>query len=328
MRSIEEYDSLYETPEHIKDYIWGTRLGWEKYSGNPIIGGEYGTCFDLTLMKEAGKYRAWFSWRPKKCIAYCESDDGLHFSPPQIVLEPVYGSCWEGDELNRSSIIKVNGKYIMLYSGQMMPYKEEGRSVLGYAESADGINWTRPYSEPVLVPDQPWEKNAIMCPELHYDEETAEYQLWYSGGGNHEPDAIGYAVSKDCVHWVKHAGNPILSADKNLIWERHKVSACQIIHDNDWYYMLYIGFTHEERASIGMARSRNGIDGWERHPMNPIIAPSKDGFDSKAVYKPYAMWDEDHWTLWYNGAKYDFTYFDFVLEQIGAAFLYRRELWI
>lgn len=65
MRSIEEYNSLYETPEHLKDYIWGTRLGWEKYSVNPIIGGEYGTCFDLTLMKEAGKYRAWFSWRPK-----------------------------------------------------------------------------------------------------------------------------------------------------------------------------------------------------------------------------------------------------------------------
>lgn len=56
-----------------------------------------------------------------------------------------------------------------------------------------------------------------------------------------------------------------------------------------WYYMFYIGFIHVDRAAIGLARSKDGITGWERYSQNPIIAPDKGKFDEKAVYKPYVM---------------------------------------
>ena len=317
----------YETPELMAEYSWGTQLGWEKYQGNPIIGGKYGTCFDISVLKENGKFRMWLSWRSKKSIGYCESEDGIHWTAPKVVLAPLEGSDWEGDELNRPSVLKVGEKYRMWYSGQMLPYVEGGTSDIGYAESDDGIHWIRPFSKPVLSPSAKWEKKSLMCPHVNYNEKRKIYEMWYSGGGQHEPDAIGYASSPDGVHWEKFSDQPVFICDPANRWEQHKAAACQVIQTEDYYYMLYIGYHHEERGSIGIARSKDGKTNWERHPKNPIIAPDKNSWDAKSVYKPFALWDADHWILWYNGADYNPDYFDFVLEQIGVAFLYRKDLW-
>jgi len=40
--------------------------GWEKYASNPVLGGQYGTCFDICVLHERDLYRMWVSWRPKK----------------------------------------------------------------------------------------------------------------------------------------------------------------------------------------------------------------------------------------------------------------------
>ena len=76
--------------------------------------------------------------------------------------------------------------------------------------------------------------------------------------------------------------------------------------------MFYIGFRDEAHAQIGIARSRDGVTGWQRHPANPIIRPGKDQWDHDAVYKPYAIFDGQKWLLWYNGRKGG-------VEQIGLA---------
>jgi hypothetical protein len=35
--------------------------GWVKYPGNPVLGGDLGTCFDVSVLKEGDTYRMWFS---------------------------------------------------------------------------------------------------------------------------------------------------------------------------------------------------------------------------------------------------------------------------
>ena len=61
---------------------------WIKYKGNPVLGGQYGTCFDVCVLRELGIYRMWVSWRPKQSAAITESEDGIHWSAPVIVLPP------------------------------------------------------------------------------------------------------------------------------------------------------------------------------------------------------------------------------------------------
>jgi hypothetical protein len=76
--------------------------------------------------------------------------------------------------------------------------------------------------------------------------------------------------------------------------------------------MFYIGFRDIDHAQIGLAWSGDGVTQWQRHPANPIISPSTDGWDRDAVYKPFAILDGKRWLLWYNGRRGG-------AEQIGLA---------
>ncbi len=280
--------------------------GWVKYHKNPVLGGSLGTCFDVSVLREGGRYRLWFSWRPKRCIALVESKDGLSWGQPIIALGPNRASGWE-EEVNRPLVIRHGGKYQMWYTGQA-----RGKSWIGYATSEEGKTWKRANDKPVLSPEQPWEQAAVMCPYVLYDEGQHLYRMWYSGGEQYEPNAIGYATSEDGLKWAKHEKNPIFRPDSKHAWERERVTACQVVRQDGWHVLFYIGFADRDHAQIGLARSRDGITGWQRHPANPIVRPSKGRWDADAVYKPYAIFDGRRWLLWYNGRRGG-------VEQIGVA---------
>jgi predicted GH43/DUF377 family glycosyl hydrolase len=283
-----------------------TAGGWVKSDKNPVLGGALGTCFDVSLLREDGRFRMWFSWRPKQSVALVESKDGLSWSKPVIVLGPKKASGWEED-INRPVVIRSGGLYRMWYTGQA-----KGRSSIGYATSADGKTWKRVSDKPVLTAEKPWEKVAVMCPHVLFDDKDKLFRMWYSGGEQHEPNAIGYATSKEGLTWSKHEKNPIFRPNPKNAWEKDRVTACQVIAHGGWHVMFYIGFSDQHHARIGLARSRDGITGWQRHRANPIIRPGKGRWDSDAVYKPYAILDGKRWLLWYNGRKGG-------VEQIGVA---------
>ena len=135
---------------------------------------------------------------------------------------------------------------------------------------------------------------------------------WQKSPSNPVPNALGYATSPDGVHWTKAAGNPVFRPDPMNPWEQERVTACHVVRQSDWHVMFYIGFRDVDHAQIGVARSRDGITGWERHPQNPILRPGIMKWDHDAVYKPYAILDGDRWQLWYNGRYRQ-------VEQIGLA---------
>ena len=295
-----------------------TSAGWVKYENNPVLGGgNLGTIFDVSVLKEDNGYLMYCSWRPKKSIAISESKDGLVWSAPVIVLSPDEKLGWETD-LNRPVVVKKKDGYHMWYTGQTWTTNRDGRSVIGYAFSKDGKNWKRVSDKSVLTPEVAWEKASLMCPHVIWDEKEKTYKMWYSGGEQYEPDAIGYATSKDGVKWKKFAQNPVFKNDPQNPWEQAKVTACQVIKENNEYVMFYIGFRDIDFAQIGIARSKDGISNWERHPQNPIIRPGA-GWDSSAVYKPYAIYDGKKWLLWYNGRREG-------VEQIGVVLHEGRDL--
>jgi predicted GH43/DUF377 family glycosyl hydrolase len=280
---------------------------WVKYTGNPVLGGQYGTCFDICVLREGGKFRMWVSWRPQKSVAITESVDGINWTAPQIVLGPRPETGWE-DDINRPVVVRRADGYHMWYTGQA-----QGRSWIGYATSADGIAWKRQSERPVLAAALPWEGVALMCPHVLWDDAERQWKMWYSGGEQYEPNAIGYATSRDGVHWEKYLSNPVLVPDPLYDWEKNRVTAAQILIDKGWYYAFYIGFRDIDHAQIGMARSKDGITGWVRHAANPVIRPTPGGWDADACYKPYALYSDGRWRLWYNGRREH-------LEQIGLVF--------
>jgi predicted GH43/DUF377 family glycosyl hydrolase len=281
---------------------------WVKYEGGPVLGGgDLGTIFDIFVLKDGNEYVMYSSWRPQRSVAISTSTDGLKWTMPEVVLPPSDPTDWE-DDINRPAVVKKDGIYHLWYTGQ---YKGK-HSYIGYATSTDGKNFVRQSDRPVLSPTEPWEKVAVMCPHVIWDEQDKIFKMWYSGGEQYEPDAIGYATSRDGLHWDKHP-LPVFVADASKEWEQHKVTACQVIKRKNDYLMFYIGFRDINFAQIGMARSTNGIDNWERFAGNPIIAPTPGGWDADACYKPFAIQEDNRWILWYNGRNGS-------LEQIGVAF--------
>ena len=271
------------------------------------MGGDLGTCFDVSLLHEGGRYRMWFSWRPRRSIALAESDDGVRWGRPTLCVEPS-ASGWEED-VNRPSVVRADGLYHMWYTGQ------RGRpeaSLIGYAQSRDGVHWRRTADEPVLRPERPWENVAVMCPHVLRDEARGLWRMWYSGGDQNEPNAIGHATSGDGLRWERTSDEPVFGPDPASAWECHKVTAAQVVPYAGGFAMFYIGFRDEDHAQIGLAWSPDGIGSWRRHAENPILSPDADAWDADADYKPFALRDGERWRLWFNGRRGD-------VEQIGMA---------
>ncbi len=280
----------------------GTTGGWKKAEKNPVIGPEYGTTFDMHVIKEDGTYRMWFSWRDVKLIAHTVSKDGIHWDLPCAVLTAIPESDWEGDEVNRPTIVRKNSIYHMWYTGQMFGREnQKSRSCIGYAISTDGINWER-YGKPVLTPDKPWERYCVMCPYVLWNEKLGKFQMWYSAGHMHEADAIGYAESTDGINWIKYEKNPVFLPDPNQYWEISKVEAACVIREEDWYYLFYMGVHGDYKSAVGLARSRDGIS-WERHPDNPILAGDDDLWDYGGICKVSIVREDDGYRLWYNASN-------------------------
>ncbi|MDD4515852.1 hypothetical protein [Massilibacteroides sp.] len=298
----------------IPAYLTGQEKGsWRKYESPVLGGGDLGTIFDISVLKEDGIYKMYCSWRPKKSLALSTSTDGINWSSPEIILAPNSKTYWE-EEVNRPIVVKKGNIYHMWYTGQA----QSKYSWIGYATSIDGINFKRMSDKPVISAEEEWEKVAVMCPHVIWDEKENLFKMWYSGGDQYEPDAIGYATSPDGLNWTKQK-TPVFDADPDNVWEQHKVTACQVVKRENDYLMFYIGFRNLHYAQIGMARSKNGIDRWERYSGNPIIAPTPGKWDADACYKPYAIQEKDRWILWYNGRNK-------TLEQIGVAFYNKHTL--
>jgi predicted GH43/DUF377 family glycosyl hydrolase len=100
-----------------------------------------------TVMQEGGKWKIWYaagsSWQmirdkpyPSYHIRYCESEDGFHFpSEGEICITT------EGNEyrIGRPRVYRTEGGYQMFYTKGTIG----GDYLPGYAESADGVSWSR-----------------------------------------------------------------------------------------------------------------------------------------------------------------------------------------
>lgn len=274
---------------------------WQKHPENPVLGPGYclQAVFDCCVIPVDDRLRMWLSWRDLRSIAYTESADGAHWLGPRIVLEVDPKIEWEQDNVNRPHVLQVGDTWYMWYTGQN---RETKRSAIGLAVSKDSEHWERIGGNPVLEPTDGWEKNNVMCPHVLY--EDGIFRMWYSGGEMYEPDAIGYAESKDGIEWSRTPANPVIHPTAG--WESDRATAACIVRRPNDYLAFYIGFANGfEDTRIGLARSQDGIHNWERYPGNPIVAPGPAGsWEDCNVYKPYVVRFRDRWYMWYNASRF------------------------
>ena len=222
--------------------------GWEKY-GSPVFGDETtASVFDPFVVMIEDRYRLFVSERKNSGIICTDSTDGTEWEKWKVALEAGDKGSWE-ERVNRASVCKIDGKWLMWYTGQ-----SRNNSAIGIATSDDGIRFTRMQQKPILVPSEPYEKGSVMNPCVLWDKDEKIFKMWYAAGEQFEPDVLCYAESKDGINWERYANNPILEKS-NEKYDQCKVGGCDILKENDRYYMFYIGYQNVDTARVCMAES-------------------------------------------------------------------------
>ena len=210
------------------------------------------------------------------------------------------GNSWESAGTFNPAAVTRDGKVAMLYRAQ----DKQGTSRLGYAESTDGIHFTR-RSEPVLSPEADYEKDGgVEDPRLVQFGDT--YYLTYTGY-NKKDAQLCLATSKDLIHWERKG--VIIPANKgnwNVKWTKSGAIVPEKIDGKYWMYFL--GTSADGRDQAGLASSPDLLH-WTEATQTPALPVRPGKFDSRVAEPgPAPIVTPEGIVLVYNGADDKLVY--------------------
>ena len=202
------------------------------------------------------------------------------------------------------SVVLRDGKIVMLYRAQEQDKDHAGTSRLGYAESTDGIHFTR-RSEPVFSPETDYEKDGgVEDPRLVQFGDT--YYLTYTGY-NKKDAQLCLATSKDLLHWSrKGIILPVYKGRWNIRWTKSGAIVPQKI--NGKYWMYFLGTGKDNNDQVGLATSTDLLH-WEDSTDAPVLPVRPGMFDSRVAEPgPAPIVTPNGIVLIYNGADDKLVY--------------------
>ena len=218
---------------------------------------------------------------------------------PDPIISP-QGDGWEAAGTFNPAVVLHRGQFVMLYRAQ----DKDGTSRLGYAESGDGIHFTR-RPQPVLSPEAAYEKDGgVEDPRLVKFGDT--YYLTYTGY-NKKDAQLCLATSKDLLHWQRRG--VILPAYKghwNVGWTKSGAIVPEKI--NGRYWMYFLGTSADKTDQMGLASSTDLIH-WTEATAKPVLPRRPGQFDSRVVEPgPSPIVTRDGIVMVYNAADDKLVY--------------------
>lgn len=210
------------------------------------------------------------------------------------------GDGWESAGTFNPAVVIRDGKIVMLYRAQ----DKAGTSRLGYAESTDGVHFTR-RAEPVLSPTTDYEKDGgVEDPRLVQFGDT--YYLTYTGY-NKKDAQLCLATSKDLIHWDRKG--VIVPANKgnwNVKWTKSGAIVPEKIDGKYWMYFL--GTSADNKDQAGLATSIDLLH-WTEATERPVLPVRPGQFDSRVAEPgPAPILTPKGIVLVYNGADDKLVY--------------------
>jgi len=137
---------------------------------------------------------------------------------PQPILKPGLTGEWDAKQVLAPHVLKTDNGYVMYYSG----VGDSGIQMIGMATSINGVTWTK-YNDPATTDKlyvdsdpvfQPGDKGAWDAAWVHQPRvfQTAHgWMMIYRGTSDRNGSImkLGFATSRDGIHWERFSGNPI-----------------------------------------------------------------------------------------------------------------------
>lgn len=210
------------------------------------------------------------------------------------------GRTWESAGVFNPAVVLHNGRFVMLYRAQ----DKNLTSRLGYAESTDGIHFTR-RTHPVFSPEAEYEKGGgVEDPRLVKFGNT--YYLTYTGY-NRKDAQLCLATSKDLLHWDRQGVIlPAYPGSWNRGWTKSGAIVPQKI--NGKYWMYFLGTNAHKADETGLAVSTDLLH-WTEATAQPVLPKREGNFDSRVAEPgPPPIITRDGILLIYNGADDKLVY--------------------
>jgi hypothetical protein len=208
---------------------------WEMDPANPVLtrgsNGAWDSDFSygssVALIHANGQFHLWY-----------EGDDGIGYatSPDGTVWTKYWGNpvvfdvgppgSFDGYDFPPESVVFSGGTYRMWGTGVDEP---SGHPSIGYAESPDGISWTR-HPTPAIDSGPGWDSLEVGEPTVVFDGRM--YHMWYRGAGAGIYQ-IGYAFSSDGITWTKRVEDPVISHFLGA-------SSPEVVFDGLTFHMWYV----------------------------------------------------------------------------------------
>ncbi len=107
-----------------------------------------------------------------------------------------------------------------------------------------------------------------------------------------------YTAAFAQTKWFKYEGNPVLDVGKRGEWDETFIHIDRVIFEGSVYRMWYSGGWTLERT--GHATSPDGVT-WTKDRLNPVLDVSPGSWDSKAAHRPYIIFTDSTYKMWYKG---------------------------
>jgi hypothetical protein len=267
-------------------------------------------------------------WR----IGLATSPDGLQFNRVAgtetggAILDNGAPGSFDEYLTYRPFVLRDGALYRMWYNGSRSPFNCPAGTLaldrrVGYAESSDGLHWTKHYDGPgpggsalALGP-----AGAIDAQQVGYVwviKDGAAYRMYYSANDSNNNWRVALATSTDARTWTKVpgplAGGAVLdmgAAGSFDVACAYQPSVVKV--RSDLYRMWYRGcegpgpFGGPSRGTIGYAESSDGI-AWMKIPQPltggaALVQGPSAAFDSGGLTTPSVYADAGGWNMYYAG---------------------------
>ena len=208
-------------------------------------------------------------------------------------------SIWEVPRLR-----KLDGKYWMVYHAYPGDGYESGPGeiALAWTEDEELMDWHLPDRPQFSWRDgEAWERGGLYKSSIV--EQDGVFYMFYNAKDQAEDwtEQIGVACSRDLIHWVRGAENPVLKVTPGA-WDETFNADPYVVQDGQQWLMFYYGLGGAGTDGICHAQEGLAVSGdlvhWEKAP-DPILAAGRPGsIDCGHVHKPSVFYE--------NGVLYHF----------------------
>jgi hypothetical protein len=274
-------------------------------------------------------------WRP----GLATSTDGLTFTRQPgpatggALLENGDAGKFDSFLTYRPFVLKDGSVYRMWYNGSQKPFNNCNVSPagparlandrrIGYAESTDGLNFTKHYDGfgpggSVLPLGGPGEIDEQQVGYVWVIKDGAEYKMFYSANDANNFWRVGLATSSDAHIWTKVRSKSANGAVLDLGPQGAFDVACAyqptVVKEKATLYRMWYRGCQSSAATvggpslgvIGYAESNDGIT-WVKIPQSgtggaALTAGSAGQFDSLGLTTPSVFLDGATWNMYYAG---------------------------